>query len=291
MNKHSLFAAVAMIFLALAATEKAAWGAENACRVTKRGRIVEIRAPQFIYRIDTADGLRGIAWENLLTGKSISLGNGPEVEVDFDAAEQWIPIGGWKMAVSPNKTPSPDKDQGFRNGYYRPECDDAAWRSIFQPAWEGPDDEQTQIWTRAKISLPAEAKDKPLSLTVGGFGLFDYRYLRVFLNRHEVGVRNAPGRWREPLIVDMGPDCKAHEFVLYGKENLIALQLGGCVARLPRLEELNPSRSRSQAMRQMWPGQFEQYLTIGPPTITPKLEVAASEFKQGDAAGEARFEL
>ena len=151
------------------------------------------------------------SWENRLTGKTVSLGKGPEVELDFDAAEQWIPIGGWRMNVSQNQPSAPDDDQGFRAGYFRPEFNDSAWQPIFQPAWDGPDDENAQVWTRTKIALPADAKDKPLTLTVGGFSLFDYRYLRAFLNGHEIGVRNAPGRWREPLVIDLGPGSKGHE--------------------------------------------------------------------------------
>ena len=184
------------------------------------------------------------------------------------------------MNVSQNQSSRPDEDPGFRAGYFRPEFNDSAWQPISQPAFDGPDDENAQVWTRTKIALPADAKQKPLSLTVGGFSLFDYRYLRAFLNGHEIGVRNAPGRWREPLVIDLGPGSKGNEHVIYGGENLIALQLSGCVTRLPRLDELNPSRSRSQAMHLMWPGQFEQYLKIGRPAITPKLEVVSQSIKQ-----------
>jgi hypothetical protein len=252
---------------------------------------LEIRTPKFVYRLDTDDGLRGVAWENQLTGKTISLGNGPEVELDFDAAEKRIPIGGWRMATSPSRAAAPDNDQGFRDGYFRPEFDDSTWRPIFSPAWEGPEDEKTTVWTRTEIALPSDSREKPLSLTIGGFSVFDYRYLRAFLNGHEVGVRNAPGRWREPLTVDLSPHSKVHEFVLFGKENLIALQLSGCATRLPRLEQLNPSRSRSQAMRQMWPGQFEQYFTIGTAVKTPKLEVVATKMTGDAEQGIAKFEL
>ena len=71
----------------------------------------------------------------------------------------------------------------------------SAWRPIFQPAWDGPDDENAQVWTRTKIALPADAKDKPLSLTVGGFSLFDYRYLRGVSQR----ARNRRAECSRPL--------------------------------------------------------------------------------------------
>ena len=267
------------------------WGTEPRESETGRNDVLELRSPQFIYRLDTANGLRGESWQNRLTGKTVSLGKGPEVELDFDAAQQWIPITGWRTSVSQSQPSVPDDDQGFRAGWFRPEFNDSAWRSISQPAWDGPDDENAHVWTRTRIALPADARNKPLTLTLGGFSVFDYRYLRAFLNGHEIGVRNVPGRWREPLVIDLGPGSKSHDHVVYGGENLLALQLSGCVTRLPRLEELNPSRSRSQAMRLLWPGQFEQYLKIGPPAITPKLEIVSKNVKQDAGAGEARFEL
>ncbi len=162
--------------------------------ITVRG--VELRSSQFVYRLDTADGLRGESWQNRLTGKTVSLCKGPEVELEFDAAERWITIGGWRTAVSQSQPTTPDDDQGFRAGWFRPEFNDSAWRPIGQPACDGVDDENAHVWTRTKIALPADAKDKPLTLTLGGFSIFDYRYLRVFLNGREIGVRNAPGRWR-----------------------------------------------------------------------------------------------
>jgi hypothetical protein len=258
---------------------------------TITAREVELRSSQFVYRLDTTDGLRGESWHNRLTGKTVSLGKGPEVELDFDAAEQWITIPGWRTAVSQSQPSAPDDDQGFRAGWFRPEFNDLAWRIIGQPACDGVDDENAHVWMREKIALPADAKNKPLTLTLGGFSIFDYRYMRVFLNGHEIGVRSAPGRWREPLVIELGPGSKSHDRVVYGGENVLALQMSGCVTRLPRLEELNPSRSRSQAMRQIWPGQFEQYLKIGPPVVTPKLEVVSKNIKQDAGGGEARFEL
>ena len=95
---------------------------------------LELRSPQFVYRLDTADGLRGESWENRLTGKTVSLGKGPEVELDFDAAERWIPITGWRTSVSQSRPSATDDDQGFRAGWFWPEFNDSAWRPIMQPA-------------------------------------------------------------------------------------------------------------------------------------------------------------
>ena len=176
---------------------------------------------------------------------------------------------------------APDEDQGFRAGYFRPELDDSAWRVISQPAWDGPDDENAYVWTRTKMTLPAEAKDKPLSLTVGGFSLFDYRYLRAFVNGHEVGVATLPGRWREPLTVDLGPGGKGHEvraFRWREPDRPSACRMRVCACRAGGTESVEePFAGHASDLA----GDFEQYLKIGRPVVTPKLEVTAKTFKEG----------
>jgi len=53
------------------------------CRVLRRGDVVELHSPFFVYRLDTASGLRARTWENRLTGGTISLGGGSELELDI----------------------------------------------------------------------------------------------------------------------------------------------------------------------------------------------------------------
>jgi hypothetical protein len=36
-----------------------------------------------VLHLDTASGLRAVAWENRLTGRKISVSNGPELEFDI----------------------------------------------------------------------------------------------------------------------------------------------------------------------------------------------------------------
>ena len=54
-----------------------------ACRVVRQGKQVELHSPCFVFRLDTASGLRAQSWENRLTGRTLSLGNGPELEFDL----------------------------------------------------------------------------------------------------------------------------------------------------------------------------------------------------------------
>jgi hypothetical protein len=47
------------------------------------GRGVVLTAPAFSFTLETADGLRAVAWENRLTGRTLQLSGGPEVEFDI----------------------------------------------------------------------------------------------------------------------------------------------------------------------------------------------------------------
>jgi hypothetical protein len=59
-----------------------------ACRVAPSDVTVELHSPAFVFRLDASDGLRAVAWENRLTGRTLSLGNGPEVEFDVGLPDQ-----------------------------------------------------------------------------------------------------------------------------------------------------------------------------------------------------------
>ncbi|MFV2069396.1 MAG: hypothetical protein ACC645_20730, partial [Pirellulales bacterium] len=52
------------------------------CRVLLHGDAVELHSPHFVFRLNTASGLRAESWNNRLTGRTLSLGNGPELEFD-----------------------------------------------------------------------------------------------------------------------------------------------------------------------------------------------------------------
>jgi hypothetical protein len=61
----------------------AAPAAEPACGVVCDGTAVELHSSAFVFRLDTSDGLRAVAWENRLTGRTLDLGRGVEVEFDL----------------------------------------------------------------------------------------------------------------------------------------------------------------------------------------------------------------
>jgi hypothetical protein len=92
-----------ILFAGLAASVDAA--DETACRVVQEGTHVELRSPFFVFQLDTRSGLCAETWHNRLTGRTISLGNGPELDVDIG------PLGGplqtphWEVTVLPPPTP------------------------------------------------------------------------------------------------------------------------------------------------------------------------------------------
>jgi hypothetical protein len=264
------------------------------CTAVRSGSKVELISPAFVFRLDTADGLRGVAWENRLTGKTVSLGLGPEVEFDFDAADSRIFINGWKMATGQPGFVQPDEEGGYKLGCPRYDYNDSDWFGRTPPASTGtPEsaDLSDYYWARTRVLLPADAKDKELSLVLGGFGLFEYRYMRVFINGYEVGTRRFNTRWTEPGTFDLGPKSKVHQFLRFGKDNVIALQLAGYKCRTAKLDELDPQHQRDLSARYYWPGQFEQYLVVGKPTVTPKLRVTDVELGSGGDACEVKFQL
>lgn len=81
-NRHMRFALAgralvgAMLIPCVSST-----GAE-VCRIEAKGDRVTLSSPAFVLHLNTLDGLRAVSWENRLTGRTIRLGNGPEVEFD-----------------------------------------------------------------------------------------------------------------------------------------------------------------------------------------------------------------
>jgi hypothetical protein len=175
----------------------------------------------------------------------MSLGSGPEIEFDLDAAAGRIWITGWKGEDSRRST---------------------------------------------QLFLPLSLRGKDLLLTLGGFGLFDFRHMIVLLNGHEVGVRHALKRWNEPGVFEFGPGSDAYEHVRFGQENVISVQLADMAVRTERLNKLDP-RHAKHFNRNRWPGQFEQYLTIGTPVDTPRLRVTKVQDNSKGDSGEAVVEL
>jgi hypothetical protein len=69
----------------------------SASCVVVHSQTVELRSPSFEFALSTADGLRAVSWKNRLTGRTLALGDGPEVE--FDIGLPGRPLVTPKLAV------------------------------------------------------------------------------------------------------------------------------------------------------------------------------------------------
>lgn len=265
---------------------RAAGVSRSGCRVVREGTDLALHSPHFVFRLDTARGLRAVSWENRLAGRTLRLGNGHEFACDLDAAERRISIAGWKGIDSQPGHPAPNAERGYRAGFFRPEFDDSKWSGMLSPSLFWHHQDARYYWARTHLFLPADCARRELTLVLGGLGLFDFQFMRLFVNGHAVGVRRARKRWNEP-----GRFPLASRHLRFGQDNLIALQLAGYVTRTRRLDELDPQRSRKLPMRSCWPAQFEQYLVVGKASRPAAWSVARCRVERQGKKGEARFDL
>jgi len=267
--------------------------AGEACQVVEAGTAVELRAPALYFKLDMSGRLASLSWQNRLSGRTIPFGSDSELEIDLDAAEERIQIPGWKGTVSHAETADCNQDPGYKGGYASLGYDDSKWRGMINLTL-GVESSSSFTWGRTFVTIPASAYGKPLSLTLGGFGLFDHRFMRVFLNGKEVGARRTTGRWHEPLIVDLGMESKARDSVRFGQTNLIAVQLAEFVARPAHLDELDAVHGRTLPGSLSWPfspAQCEQYLTVGPQPVNVVWRSPHLVSKEEGLSGKAVFEL
>jgi len=217
---------------------------------------IRIATSAFAFVCDTSRGLRAVSWTNQLSGKTLDLGLSPEVEIDVDTAAMRIPITGWRCWRFENESTE----------YAAHDYRDAAWQGRTTPIPIVPD--VGNEWARTHVVIPESARGRPLALTIGGCGVYDFGLSRVYLNGHPVGERHARRRWNGfaqiPLPANM---------VRYGGDNVIALQSREEITRTPELDAFDPDGAWSIEQKSTWPYFFEQYVTVGQPLATPDLTV------------------
>ncbi|MBI4025582.1 MAG: hypothetical protein HY360_11425 [Verrucomicrobia bacterium] len=257
------------------------------CQVVRNGNVIELRSPAFVFRLDVADGLRAVSWENRITGRTLAMHRGQELECDLDTAARRIWILGWHGMESAEGRFTPNADPGYRAGFHYAEFNDAKWPSHLNPAFFWQTVCPRHYWARTHVFLPADCRAQPLSLVLGNLGLFDFRFMRVFVNGRVLGTRRVSGRWHEPGVFDFGPQSKGRRFLRFGQDNVIALQLAAPIRRTAWLNELDPKAARSLPFLDHYAPPFEQYLTVGTPLTTPYWRVT----QQKGRAAEAVFDL
>jgi hypothetical protein len=79
--------------------------------MTKRkqgDRFITIQSTAFAFTLDASDGLRAVSWQNRLTGWTLSLGNGPEVEIDIGLSGQPLMTPNLRMVKAPILSKGPE---------------------------------------------------------------------------------------------------------------------------------------------------------------------------------------
>jgi len=209
-----------------------------------------VKTDAFTFELVCGEELKALRWRNHQAGAVLDLGGGAELEVEVDAARDRVWIEGWHTQKGDKEAAPPDLESGFKAGYHRPDypdirehrADDARWRpacGLCDLTASG--EEVHWQWARTRIFLPESLRGEPLTFTLGGFGVGDFRHTRVFLNGGLLGEREAGGRWFEPGTYLLRPDDPLYDTLRFGQVNILALQLGGAICRNLRLDEVDPA--------------------------------------------------
>jgi hypothetical protein len=267
---------------------------EKLCFVLEEKDRLKLVSPSFTFTLDTATQLKAVSFENRICGKLLDMGNGLEFEADFDSADDRIYIGGWKVNNSEKGNIDPNAEEGFVNGYFRYEFNDSKWDGCQSPnMFEAFRLDSDQFkWARTHIFLSEKHKGHRISVNIGGFGLLDFQYLRIFINGKEVGTRVTKERWHEPACFELDSSSEIYSCLRFGEDNIISLQLTGYVCRNEKLDKFDPLEGREMAtIGRSWPGQFEQFLTVGQPLKTPTWYVKDKKVLTEGNTAEAEFLL
>jgi hypothetical protein len=244
-------------------------------------------------RANVGEPLTAAALVNHLAGdRLIPLGDGPELEVDLDAADRRLWITGWRTecswrAASPTDDSAPDADHepGILAGWQRPEFDDSTFYGAMSPAMAMLGPNVRWSWTRTHLFVPEECQGRPLTLVLGGEGVFDLAFTRIYLNGHLVATRTVdPAEpWHELGRFDIGPGSAVGQHVRYGQDNVLALQLGPQIERTAELDAVDPLHVRHLSHRHHY-AQYEQYVVVGTDRRPVTFQVASVTPADGEGS-------
>ena len=99
------------------------------CYVREDGDTVRI-GNSLIERILSREGgrLRTVEMVNKRTGRAWAIDTRTEARLTLATAFARIEIPEWRYAQGTREPVPPSEDEGFRQGYYKPELDDRAWQ-------------------------------------------------------------------------------------------------------------------------------------------------------------------
>ncbi len=232
--------------------------------MSKNKSILRIDNQKFSYELDTSESgsLRAVGITNKITGDHFDLGRGDELKLWIDTAISRIEIKNWKQAITAPSDTDPNEDTGFKSGYFHSKVDDELWQRYIIPL--GSQDRYT--WARTSFALPPDSAGKPVTIVLGGYGLYDSDWIRVFLNGTEILLRVETARWREPAVLRFGPEDDNYKLLCFDGDNVLALQMKDYRAETAKLQEANSVDPRNKMEIGMCtPILFDQYITVGKP--------------------------
>ncbi len=245
-------------------------------KITRRLGSLLLDGRDWSFTLGTAGGrLVASRWENRLGGRCLDLGAGLELGVELDTADRRLWIEGWRGLASQVESSPPAREAGFGRGYWRAEFDDSAWSNFMMPGMIGYRKPHAWCWARTHLFLPDSCRGRNLTLVLGSLGLFDYRYTRVFINGRAVAARRIVPLWNEPGRFDIGPGAAIYKHLRFGQDNVIALQLGDLICRTRKLDAFDPRHAYHLPWPWVHPGQYEQYVAVGTPSIQANLRIQA----------------
>ncbi|MDK3157858.1 hypothetical protein QPK87_14935 [Kamptonema cortianum] len=252
------------------------------CYIIRKGDKLELHSPHFVQTMDTRCGLTMGKLLNRVAEKNVVSQGGPEVEFRVDQTEKRLWITSWRgWDPKQGMTADPDDDIGVQKKWFAPEFDDSKWWPGMSPAFYWMTGDPQYYWCRTHVFVPGDCARKKMTLVLGGIGMFDFRYMRVYLNGHEIGVRRYRGLWHEPLSLDIGEGSRAGRFLRVGQDNVITLQLADPVRRTEKLDKLDPQKTRTLPWLFLIPPQFEQYIAVGESDMRDvKMKVAGVKIRR-----------
>ncbi len=81
--RHVLVSTIALALIALPRPATADAAKQPSSRVVVHDQTVELQSPTFEFVLSAAGQLRAVSWKNRLTGRTLNLGYGPEIEFDI----------------------------------------------------------------------------------------------------------------------------------------------------------------------------------------------------------------
>jgi hypothetical protein len=179
---------------------------------------------RFSYELDISEfgGLCAVSITNKITGDHFDLGRADELRLWIDTAISRMELKTWQQVTTGPSDTDPDDDPGFKSGHFQCEVDDEQWERFIIPL--GSRDRYT--WARTSFALP-ESAGHPVTIVLGGYGLHDSDWMRVFLNGTEMLLRVETARWREPAVLRFDPEDPDYELLCFGGDNVLAMQTKG----------------------------------------------------------------